>query len=150
MNQDKIKWFAQVNQKSKINFDSWDESKSFFHYWFWFILIHFRSERIAMIRFDSLWFSILIRFDSPEKNKQWPYIGFNYKIKFFASRIRSDKLDYMFYNHRFIDFQFFDLFFWKTGWLEIVRRLWRSWVKGNLPMLTPIFLFTHTFGDYHY
>ena len=37
--------------------------------------------------------------------------------------------------------------FWKTGWLELVRRQWRSLVEENLPTFTPLFLFNHIFGD---
>ena len=62
-------WFAEVNQKSQKDFDSRCESKSFFFWFtwanhfifrFWFILIHFRSERIVVIHFDSLWFLFLL------------------------------------------------------------------------------------------
>ena len=34
-----------------------------FYFWFWFISIHFRSERIALIHFDSQFISIFIHFD---------------------------------------------------------------------------------------
>ena len=63
----KIKWFAEVNQKSQKDFDSRGESKSFFD--FWFILAnHFIFDS------DSFWFtfeanesqwSVLIHFDFP-------------------------------------------------------------------------------------
>ena len=69
-----------MNQKVVYFLFTW---ANHFIFRFWFILIHFRSERIVMIHFDSLWFSILIRFDSPERNKEWPYFDFNYGIMFF-------------------------------------------------------------------
>ena len=115
-------------------------------------MIHFRSERIAMIHFDSLWFSILIRLDSREKNKEWPYVDFNYEIFFLLLEIGLiyPIICYVlkWWIHRLSVFWL--VFFWKTGWLEIVRRPWRSWVEGSVPMLTPLFLFKHTFGDYQY
>ena len=41
-----------------------------FYFWFWLSLIHYQSERIKLIHFDSLWFFIFIRFDLPEELKK--------------------------------------------------------------------------------
>ena len=37
-------------------FDLWFTWANHFIFWFWFILIHFRCERIALIHFAWLWF----------------------------------------------------------------------------------------------
>ena len=83
-------WFAQVNQKSQKDFDLKLILDSRGRIILLLILIHFDSlskRTNAMIHFDSLWLSILIRFDSPEKNKEWPYVDFYYEIFFYLSNL---------------------------------------------------------------
>ena len=47
----------EVNQKVVYFWFTW---ANHFIFRFWFILFHFRSERIVMVHFDSLWFLFLL------------------------------------------------------------------------------------------
>ena len=55
----KIKWFAEVNQKSKKDFDSPRESKSFCDFWFTLANQKFANQNES-IRFES-WLSLIIQ-----------------------------------------------------------------------------------------
>ena len=48
----------------------WGES-----FYFWFMLILFRSERIAMIHFDSVWSWFVANHDSPNRIKNQRYVN---------------------------------------------------------------------------
>ena len=55
----------------------------------WFILIHFRSERIALIHFDSLWFTIHFDFYSFWFAIQFDFIHFDSAWFWFAANLDS-------------------------------------------------------------
>ena len=53
----------------------WGES-----FYFWFMLILFRSERIAMIHFDSVWSWFVANHDSPNRIKNQRYVNRDWLI----------------------------------------------------------------------
>ena len=75
-------WFAEVNQKSQITFDSRDESKSFFiidsdSFWFtfeanelqWFILNHFDFDSTRITIQPRIMIHLRIKIKSNQKSK---------------------------------------------------------------------------------